>query len=403
MFGSDDADANADAADADANDGASVTDVDDAIAELEAAHDRLADVEAEIREVGEERVERVAAAYDRATDLLDRYRESAAGSGGETFQRFIEFQSQFVELVEGVDDDLPRAEAFETASDRVDGRRLSESDFDRAREALSPAGELADLLDRREAARAEYEDARRDAVRRLREVEDRVDSLERLTRLGDADFDAPVSDLRDPVERYDEAVRDDFEAYKREAAAREVLSFVASTAAYPLVEFRRPPEDLHAYLDRSEVGDEPIPTLLEYADYSRSKLDHYVADPDELKSRVATNRIYLERLDAGPLTVSWPPPAAGTLRRRADELVSVVGRFASEETVAALREVVSLARDEEEYERLRRTADAAAELTDDQRARLASGAVADELDSLRTARETLAAALDAYERDAAGE
>ena len=373
-------------------------DADAAVADLEAAHDRLADLDAEIAEMGEGRVERAAEAYGRATDLLERYRETATGTGGETFQKFVEFQDEFVNLVEGVDD-VPHAEAFETASDRVDGRRLSESDFDRARDALDPVGEVADLLDRREAARDAYDEARRDAVRRLRAVEDRIDSLERLTRLGDADFDAPVADLRDPVERYDESVRADFEAYKRETAANEVLSFVASTAAYPLVEFRRSPEDLRAYLDGSEAGEESIPTLLEYADYSRSKLDHYVADPDELKARVATNRTYLERLGADPLTVSWPPPAAGTLRRRADELVSVVGRFASEETVAALRDVVDVARDEGRYERLRRTAEAEAELTDAQRDRLASGAVADELASLRDERERLASALDEYEYD----
>ncbi len=371
------------------------------VADLEAAHDRLAAVESEIAEVGEGRVERTAEAYDRATDLLERYRETATGTGGETFRKFVEFQEEFVTLVESVDDDLPGAEAFETASDRVDGRRLSESHFDRAREALEPVAEVAELVDRREAARDAYADARRDTVRRLRTVEERVGSLERLTRLGDADFDAPVERLRDPIERYDEAVRADFEAYKRDAPAREVLSFVATTAAYPLVEFREPPEDLRSYLDRADAGEEPIPTLLSYADYSRSKLDHYVADPDELKARVATNRTYLERLDAGPLTVSWPPPDAGTLRRRADELVSVVGRFASEETVAALRDVTDAAREEAAYERLRRTAEAEAELTDDQRDRLASGAVEADLASLREERETLAAALDEYERDRA--
>ena len=385
--------------DADTNTDAGARDAGAAVAALEAAHDRLADVEDDIAEVGEERVERVAEAYDGATDLLDRYRETATGTGGETFQKFVEFQDAFVTLVEGVDEDLPHAEAFETASDRVDGRRLSESNFDSARDALAPAGEVAALLDRRASARDAYEDARRDAVRRLRAVEERIDSLERLTRLADADFDAPVEDLRDPVERYDEAVRADFEAYRGEAPAREVLSFVASTSAYPLVEFRPPPEDLRSYLDGAEAGEEPVPTLLSYVDYSRSKLDHYVADPDELKAQVATNRTYLERLDAGPLTVSWPPPPAGTLRRRADELVSVVGRFASEETVAALRDVVDAARDEARYERLRRTADAEAELSDDQRERLASGEVADELASLREERATLASALDEYDRE----
>ena len=371
-------------------------DPDAVVAELADAHDQLAAVEADIESEGRDRVERAADAYDRATDLLDRYRESATGSGGETFQLFLEFQSQFVELVDGIDDDLPHAEAFETASDRVDGRRLSERDFDRARDALEPAAEAAALLDRRGSALDRYDEARRDAHRLLRTVEDRIEDLERVASLGDADLDAPVSDLRDPVDRYDEAARADFEAYKRETPAREVLSFVASTSAYPLVDFRTPPSDLLSYVERADAGDESIPTLLEYADYSRSKLDHYVTDPGELEARVGANRTYLERLDAGPLTVSWPPTPAATLRRRVDELVSVVGRFASEETVTALRAVADVARDEDRYERVREAARAEAELTDAERARLASGEVAAELDSLRETRDELRAALEEY-------
>ena len=86
--------------------------------------------------------------------------------------------------------------------------------------------------------------------------------------------------------------------------------------------------------------------------------------------------------------MGWPPPSADRLRPRASELVSVVGRFADEETVAALRRVRDLPRTTD-YERLRTAATARTELSDDARERLQSGAVESELAELRAERERL--------------
>jgi hypothetical protein len=362
---------------------------DDAAAELEAAREELRAAEDAVEATGEERVFAAADAYRQATDLLDRYVDDATGTGD--FAAYVEFQDRFLGLVEDLDD-VPAVDAFEEAAELLDKRRLSEADFERARELLEPAREMVAKLERRDAAEESLRAAESEANRRLKAVEERIDELERLQSLGEADLDAPTERLREPVETYDEGVRDDFEAFLSAASAREVLAFVATTESYPLVSFRQPPTELREYVESKAAGEEPIPKLLEYADYSPSKLDHYVDDPGALRTRVAVHRTYLERLGADSLTVGWPPPTADRLRHRAAELVSVVGRFADEETVAALRRVRDLPRTTD-YERLRTAAEARAELTEDERERIAAGSVAAELDSLRDERARLRDAL----------
>jgi hypothetical protein len=374
------------------------TDVEPLVETLASAAADVEAVEDDIADVGESRVRAVADAYDRATDLLDRYEETATGSGRETFKNYLEFQDRFLELVEGLDDDVPARDAFEAANERLDKRRLNDADFEAAREILAPAADRAELLARREQARQRYRDARRDVLERVDALDERIESLERLERLAEADLDAPVEELRDPVSAYNDAVTEAFQTFRRESSARAVLSFVRATRAYPLVEYRRPPADLVRYVEQNPAGENPIPTLLEYADYSNSKLSHYVDDPGTLKSRVAVDRTYLERLGPGPLTVSWPPPSATELRYRVDELISLVARFAPESVVARLRTVRDLTLDEPRYERLRRSAVAREQLTPAERERVASGRVADELADARAARNRLAEALDAHPR-----
>lgn len=366
------------------------TDGDDRASALRAAREGVADARAAVEEHGEERLEAVRAAHREATDLLDRYEGRATGTGD--FAAFVEFQEAFVELVEGLDDDLPARDAFEAANDVLDQRRLGEDDFERAREELAPAAALADLLSERAAAADRHEAARRDARRRLRDLRDRIEYLERLQRLGEADLDAPVERLRDPVESYNDAVEDAWTTFRREASAREVFRVVEASEAYPLAAFRPPPPELREYVTTYPAGEESVPTLLKYADYSSSKLSHYVDDPGALRTRVATHRTYLERLDASPLTVDWPPPAAETLRHRAGELVSVVARFAPEGTVAAARRLRALP-DEVAYDRLRETALARDELDEAERERLAQGDVASELEDVRAERDRIETAL----------
>jgi hypothetical protein len=376
-----------------------LADVSGLVTAIREAHDRRERIESEIEAHGEETVRRVADAYDEATDLLDRYEDSATGTGRENFKSYVEFQEAFLELTEGLPDDLPHRDAFETANDGFDKRRLSESDFERARELLSPVADVANLLDRRAEARTALRDARSDARRRQSELSDRIAELEQLTALGDADLDAPVGELREPITDTDEAVRDAFRTFRREASAREVLGFVRDTAQFPLVEYRQPPSELWAYVRSKPAGEESIPQLLEYAGYSQSKLAHYVADPSALRTRVGTHRTYLERLDAEPLTIGWPPPSADHLRYRLSELIAVVGRFAPESVVADLRALRPLTEDTEWYARLRESALARSELGETERERLASGRVAEDLAACRDAYEDLAAALDEYDAE----
>ncbi|MFC4548700.1 MULTISPECIES: DUF7118 family protein [Halorussus] len=369
---------------------------DDPVAALAEAADELERADDRIEEYGAATVDSVAAAYDEATDLLNRYEGKATGTGQENFKNFIEFQDRFAALVGRLDDDLPAGDAFEAANDRFDKRRLSESDFERARADLEPAGDVAALLDRRDEALAAYREARRDVAARRREVDREIRDREHLLELGEADLDAPVEELRNPISAYDDAVDEAFAEFKRGSSAREVLAFVAATRDYPLVEFDRPPESLVEYVREREAGAESIPKLLEYARYSNSKLDHYVGDPQALKRAVATNETYLERLDARPLRIDWPPRSAADLRWRIEELISVVSKFAPEETVARLREIRQFTRDEERFERLRTAARAREELSDDERERLAGGAVESELAELREQKETLNEALAEY-------
>ena len=358
------------------------------LAEAEQAAERA---ERAVDEVGESRVVAAADAYREASGLLDRYEDRATGTGN--FEAYVEFQNRFLGLVEDLPDDLPTREAFEDAAGRLDRRRLDEADFAAARESLEAAAEYVGMLDERDEATERRRRAEHDLREACERVVDRIAELERLERLGEADLSAPVERLSEPIETYNDAVRADFEQYRERSSARSLLDLLDRAASTPLVDERAPPAELAAYVRDNEAGAEPLPTLLEYADYSASKLDHYVEDPGALRAAVATHRTYLSRVDAAALTVDWPPPPAGQLRFRCRELATVVGRFADDQTVERLRRVRRLPRTTD-YERLRTAAQSRAELGADARARLERGAVGAELDRLRSVRTRIGEALD---------
>jgi hypothetical protein len=174
-----------------------------------------------------------------------------------------------------------------------------------------------------------------------------------------------------------------------------VVHLLAAAESYPLVELPSPPERLREYVRTADVGTEPVSKLVELAGFSRSKLQHYVDDPKAFAAAISTNRTFLAQLSAEPLTVSWPPSPALELRWRARELVAVVSRFASEETVVRAREVHELTWTDE-YERLRATAVANEKLTSEQRTRLANGEIEAELGAVRANLQKLEAVLEEY-------
>ncbi|WP_232686525.1 DUF7118 family protein [Halobacterium zhouii] len=363
------------------------------VADLKRARDARDDAEDAVADVGESRIRALRDALTELDRLLAQYEEDATGTGD--FQSYLSFQDDLVAFVEELDDDLPEREAFESLLDLFKKRRLSDADFTEARNRLSDARDLVGRLDHLADTRKRYADARQAVEERADEHAAEVEHLERLRRLGNADLDAPVEDLRDPIEAYDEAVREAFEAFKSNASARCVLDLVATAESYPLVPFEPVPGDLREFVaGADDAGGEPIPQLLEYAEYSPSKLEHYVEEPRTLKRVVGGNRTYLDRLDADPLVVDWPPAPAAELQYRARELVAVVGRFADDSVLEWLHAVRAAARTND-YERLRTAAVADHELTDGEMERAASG-VEDDLEAAREAEAALRDALSEY-------
>ncbi|KOX94907.1 hypothetical protein AMS69_03345 [Haloarcula rubripromontorii] len=365
----------------------------DVVERLEQAAEAYHRAQERVEAVGADALRDCRDIHNELWNLLESYDGRATGGGD--FEAFMEFQGRVGTLTDDLPEDLPERDTFEEIDDFLQQRRLTEGDFEQAREMLSPIGDLVGRLDELDDAREQYKKARTEANRRRGELGDRIDELERLQRLGDADLDAPVEHLRDPIERYNDAVTEAFTEFRRNTAARDALAVIEQADAYPLVEFQSPPAELLTYVREHDAGTEPIPKLLEYAGYSASKLDHYVDDAAALRSAVATRQTYLRRLDAEPVRVDWPPPSAAALPWYCREYRSVVARFADEPVVAALREVRGLA-ERDDYGRLRESAVARAELTESERERLASGAVEQELSAAREASAAIEDALDTY-------
>ncbi len=369
----------------------------DLIDELARADDQYRQAAKSVEEIGEGDLAQLADVLADYHALLDRYVETATGSGREEFEQYVEFQGEIARFVETLPTDLLERDRFEDAGEYLDKRRLSESDFAHARDLVQPASDLVARLDERDQALEQYRDARHAVETRRNQLSEELQELEDLLAFDDVDFDVPITTLRDPIEAYNDSVTTAFETYLAETNARAVLEFVRQTDAFPLVAFRSPPDDLAEFIDTQPPGTEPIPTLLEWAEFSRSKLGHYVDDPGRFKAHVAANRTYLSRLDAEPLIINWPPPPAEELRWRTRELVSVIGRFAPDTTLQSLHAIRELTRTDE-YDRLHTAARAHAELSQRERSRLEDGTIQEEYDQLQTERDRLTNALSEYPR-----
>ena len=355
----------------------------EAAAELRERYDELVEIESRIDSLGEDRVEAAADAYRQAHRVLDQYEEDAVGTGD--FGSYVKFEGAFAAATD-VSADALAADAFAAADEAVEKRRLSERDFAAAREALEPAAEYVELLRDRDDAVDAYRDARkaaRDARDRLAE---RLAELREIAGMADANLEADVERLREPVVTYNEAVLEGFREFYKTESAHAVFDFLERADRTPFVDVDVPPTDLREYVDEHAAGEEPLATLLEYADYSTSKLDHYVDDPGALRSAVAVHRTYIERLDGEPFTLAWPPKPGDELAYAIDELVPLVSRFADEDAVATLRSVRKLARSEG-YAELRRAAAVRETLDEAELELLRSGAIDDRV---ATAESTLA-------------
>ena len=369
------------------------TDTDELVERLDQARTRVERAEAKVDEFGKDRLEELATAHRAFTTLLERYEDEVVGDAGDV-RTNVEFQSQIAETVNDMPSGMLLRETFIDCAQALKKKWFKTLDFDHVREQLEPVDDLVARVDEYDAAKSEYRNAKKAATRQRRALDDRITNLERLVELGEADLDAPTERLREPIEAYNTEVSDAFEAFLSEESAREVISFLEATDAYPLVRFELPPAELRAYLRENPVGEKPVHTLLEYAKYSRSKLAHYVDDADQFDHLFSRQKTYLSRLSPTPLTVAWPPPTAEELRWRCEELTAVCNRL-SPEVVAALRAVEALPR-ETDYERIRTSIVAQEQLTDDERARLESGTVASELERTRADRAQLDAAIERH-------
>ncbi len=358
----------------------------EAATELRTAAERVEALREDLADEGldREELDEVADAYRSVAGVLDRWEERA--TDWDDFEGYVKFRNDLAETLESIPDDIPGRDAFVEADGCVKTGGVSKSlragDFDDARAALEPVRRYAKLRTELDSALDGRREARRRAQKRRRELCERIETLEGLLELGDADLDAPIDRLREPITAYDDGIDEAFRTFRREASAEAFLEFIDRAAATPFVDYRSPPEELLEYVRGNDAGEYSLGDLLEYAEYSPSKLSHYVDDAALLKRRVGTNRTYLERLSAAPLSVGWPPEPAERLRFRIRELLPLAGQIADERAVSTLREVRSLTRDAD-YERIREAARADAELTDDERRRLERGEVGAELSSAK--------------------
>jgi len=283
----------------------------EAAATLRERYDELARIEARIADLGRDRIETAADAYRRAHRVLDQYEEDAVGTGD--FGSYVQFR--------GVRRGGRRRRRRARGRRRVRrcgrcGRQTPalETDFAAARDALEPAGNYVDLLADRDEALDDYRAARKAAREARKALDARLDDLREVAGMADADLDADVDRLREPIESYNDAtrVREAFDSFINRRRPETCFSFLDRADGTPFVDADVPPTDLREYVTDYDAGEEPLPTLLEYADYSNSKLEHYVDDPGALRTAVAVHRTYVERLDAEPLTLDWRRRRAAT-------------------------------------------------------------------------------------------
>jgi len=360
------------------------------IERLKQTEKRLGETKARVAEFGQEDIEQLADAYRQFDGLLDRYEDQVVGDAGDV-QTNIEFQSQVAKVVGNIPRSTLLYATFQECADYLKQKYFNASDFEHVRGQLEPVADIVARLDNYEEARREYRDVCETIRHEIRTLETRISELERLVELGEADLDAPTDRLREPVETYNESVSEAFRAFVAERPAREVVTTLDSLSAYPLVRFEPPPAELVTYLREADPGEMTVPKLREHAGYSRSKLDHYVDDPDRFGRVVGGHETFLSGLDAGPLHVGWPPPLPTHLGWRCRELTAAVNRIAPP-VVEQLRAVAALPR-ETEYERLRDSAVASEQLSNEERRRLRTEDVAGTLADLRERRDRLREAL----------
>lgn len=367
-------------------------DIDGLLDRLDRLRRAQADAEARLEGLTEDEAAKVTDAYRTAVSLLNDYRERATGTGD--FTGYVEFRSKFSHHVEGLSEDFPRREVFEEALDRTERRRLSERDFEHAVAALDPAGAIVTALDELQSTRRKVAKVRKSLVDERTELVDRRAYLQDLADVQPRALDAPIEELRTPVERYNERIEDAHREFLSQTPARDVLAIYRRLSYFSLLDIDSPPEPLETFLTSHPAGGEPISTIRDYLRYSRSKLSHYVDDPGHFTGVVAPHSPYLESLTPEPFRLDWPPPEWSQLRWKLDELIKAANRFADESAIEPLRELHALGGEGERYHHLRSAARLREELDDEARELVLSGEVHTELEAVEQSIEAIDAALE---------
>ncbi len=329
-------------------------DLDTMLEELATAQDDVKAAKAALGDLDEETASELREAYVYAIDLLDSYEDRATGTGD--FGGYLEFRQRFDQFVEGLDDQLPYRPRFEQAAEDVDRRRLSSGDFDNARNELTEVSQIVDTLDQLHEARKRLKSIRKRAVARRRDLMQRRDRLAELAGLDPTALDAPVHELRETISTYNEGVRTDHRRFTHDVPVRTVLEIYDHLSYFALLDIDAPPSVLVSFFENHPVGEEPVSKVLEFLDYSRSKLDHYVDDAGHFLGEVRPHSPYLEELSSEPFTIEWPPPERERFLWHLRELRQAVARFGSDETIAHLRDLEAACRDGESYSRQRSSA-----------------------------------------------
>lgn len=307
--------------------------------DLDEAIQELTQKRRTLREEGIEEVREARGLYHELQRYIDRYREPATGHGD--FESYIEFQSVLAEIEEQLDGGVYGERGFRDAIQRFESRTLREKHFRRAENDLQGVRETVEVLERVEEIEDELRSERGRLGKRRKELEREIDDLERGIREASEAPDADASRLESLLDSYNEAVEREYESWLSSAAAREVVGHVYRASGMPLIEAEGVDRSTVEALEVSEVGDESVERLLELAEYSDSKLQHYVDDPTRFRSELPT--AWFRVADAEPYKLS-PDMQEGVVERLVPELVRVVSEFASERTIEVLREIGDLAR-----------------------------------------------------------
>ncbi len=372
-----------------------MTTIDTLIDDLENAHATVNDIDATIDDIGEDRLNDLNDRYQEFTTLLKTYKESASGTGRETFQEYVAFQGELDAFESALPSNALKTDVFKDAIEYLDQRRLNQGDFEEAHAILAPIEDRLAIIEDREKAREEFASAKRAIQQQIDDLDDEIERLERALSFENVDFTVSVDQLRSLIDSYNTAISTDFSSFKSNAPAHDFIQFIEKTTNYPLVAFPSPPSELIEYLESADIGNEPLPHILEYTDYTRSKLSHYVDDPSTFNARIAANQTYLDRLSPSPLTISWPPPPQEELHWILRELISVVNRIATSDTMKKLNTLQNFAH-KNEYSDIRRAAKAESVLDDTEKERLASGELTAEHEAKQQEKDKLQTALSTY-------